>query len=106
MECWSVQHRAFAVENDSVVVTQRTFRWHLNIHQNDSVPSRNTVLLWMRNFSKTGSAAKKRKSPGREPSLRTPRTSNDRVKPLSEALRLQECADNKGRHLTDTTLRN
>ena len=72
MERWLVQHWAFAVENDSVVVTQRTFRWHLNIHQNDSVPSRNTVLLWVRNLSKTGSAAKKRKSPGREPSLRTP----------------------------------
>jgi len=39
--------------------------------QNDSVPSRNTVLLWVRNFRETVSATK-RKPPGREPSLRTP----------------------------------
>ena len=40
MERWSVEHRAFAVEtyfknNDSVVVTQRIFRRHYNIHRND-----------------------------------------------------------------------
>jgi hypothetical protein len=51
MECWSLGHRAFAVEtylknNESIVVTQRIFRRHFNIHRNDSVPSRNTVLLW------------------------------------------------------------
>jgi transposase-like protein len=75
MERWSVEHRAFAVEtyfqnNDSVVVTQRIFR-HFNIHRNDSVSSRNTVLLWGRNFRETASAAK-RKPPGTETSLRTP----------------------------------
>ena len=67
MERWSVQHRAFAVETyfqnkDSVVVTQRIFRRHFNIHRNDSVPSRNTVLLWVRNCRKTVSAAKKKTS--------------------------------------------
>jgi transposase len=66
MERWSVQHWAFAAEtyfknNDSV----------FNIHRNNSVPSHNTVLLWMRNFRETASATK-RKPPGREPSLRTP----------------------------------
>jgi transposase len=76
MELWSVEHRAFAVEtyiknNDSVVVTLQIFRQHFNIHQNDSVPSCNTVLLWVRNFRETASAAK-RKPPGRQPSLRTP----------------------------------
>ena len=35
-----------------------------------SVPSRNAVTLWVRNFRQTASAAE-RKSPGREPSLRT-----------------------------------
>jgi hypothetical protein len=40
MERWSVKHRAFAVEtdfknNDSVVVTQRIFRRHFNIHRNE-----------------------------------------------------------------------
>jgi hypothetical protein len=76
MERWSVEHRAFAVEtyfknNDSVVLTQRIFRRHLNIRRNDSVPRCNTLLLWVRNFRETASPAK-RKPPGREPSLRTP----------------------------------
>jgi hypothetical protein len=76
MECWSVEHWAFTVEkyfknNDSVVVSQQIFRQHFNIHQNDSVPSRNTVLLWVRNFRET-MCATKRSPPGREPSLRTP----------------------------------
>jgi DNA mismatch repair ATPase MutS len=74
MEHWSVEHQAFAVEmyfKNNSIVTQRIFRRHFNIHQNNSVPSRNTVLLWVRNFRETASAAK-RKPPGREPSLRTP----------------------------------
>jgi len=75
MECWSVQRWAFAAEtyfknNNSVVVIRRIFRWHFNIRRNDSVPSHNIVLLWVRNFRETASAAK-RKWPGREPSLRT-----------------------------------
>jgi len=40
-------------------------------HRNDSVPSHNTVLLWVRNFRETAFPAK-RKNTGREPSLRTP----------------------------------
>ena len=75
MERWSVEHQAFAVEtylkNDSVIVTQQIFHQHFNIHQNDSFPRRNTVLLWVRNFTETAPATK-RKPPGREPSLRTP----------------------------------
>jgi hypothetical protein len=67
MERWSLQHRGFAVEtylknNDSVVVTQQIFCRHFNIHWNDSVPSRNTVLLWVRNFKETVSAVKKKPS--------------------------------------------
>jgi len=57
--------------NDSVVVTQRIFCRYFNIRRNDSVSSRNTVLLWERNFRETASAAK-RKPPGTETSLRTP----------------------------------
>ena len=75
MECWSVKRQAFAMEtyfkNNDSVVTQWIFRWHFNIRQNDSVHSHNTVLLWVRNFRETASAAK-RKRPGREPSLRAP----------------------------------
>ena len=76
MECWSVELRAFAVEtflknNDFFVLTQRIFRRHFNINGNDSVPSHNTVLLWVRNCRETASVAKS-KLPGREPSLGTP----------------------------------
>jgi transposase len=75
MERWSVEHRAFAVEtyfkNDSVVLTQQIFGQHFNVPRNNSVPSRNTVLLWVRNCRETASAAKS-KPPGREPSLKTP----------------------------------
>jgi transposase len=76
MERCSVEHQAFAVEmyfknSDSVVVTQRIFRQHFNIHQNDSAASRNTVLLWVRNCRETASAAKGKPS-GWQPSLTTP----------------------------------
>jgi hypothetical protein len=106
MERGSVKHGAFAVEtnlknNDSVVVTQRTFCWHFNIHRNDSVPSRGALLLWARNLRETESAAKRNVQ---EESLHLEllRTSNDCVRLLPEVLRLRECAHNKGRHLTDT----
>jgi hypothetical protein len=65
IERWSVQHRTFVVEtsfknNDSVVVTQRRFRRQFNIHRKDSVPSRNTVLLWVRHFRETASVVKRK----------------------------------------------
>jgi hypothetical protein len=76
MQRWSIEDRAFAVEmyfkhNNSVVVTQWIFHQHFNIHQNDSVPSRNTVLLWVRNYREKVSSVK-RKPHGRQPSIRTP----------------------------------
>jgi hypothetical protein len=76
MKRWSVEHRAFSMEtyfknNDSVFMAQRFFRRHFNIHRNNSVPSCNTTLLWVRNLRETASATK-RNPPGREPSLRTP----------------------------------
>jgi hypothetical protein len=76
MEHWSVECWAFAVEtylknNNSVVVTQWIFCRNFNIHQNGSIPSPNTVLLWVRNFKEIVSATK-RKPPERVLSLRTP----------------------------------
>jgi hypothetical protein len=72
---WSIEHRAFAVEtylkNNDPVVTQRIFHQHFNIHQNDSVPSCNTVMLWVRNLRETVSTVKG-VPPRRQPSLRTP----------------------------------
>jgi hypothetical protein len=75
MEHRSVEHRPFALEtyfkNNNSVMTQQIFHWHFNIHRNDSAPSRNTLLLWVRNLRETASAAK-RKPPGSELSRRTP----------------------------------
>jgi hypothetical protein len=57
MERWPLGHQAFAVEtyfkNKNSVVTQRIVRSHFNIYRYDSVPSRNTVLLWARNVRET-----------------------------------------------------
>jgi len=38
MECWSVEHRVFAVETyfkNNSILTQRIFRRHFNIHRNE-----------------------------------------------------------------------
>ena len=85
-------------------MTQRIFRRHFNIHRKDSVRSRNIVQLWLRNFRETAFAPKI-KRPGKEPSLRTPENIERLRQALSEALRLRECADDKGHHLTGTVLR-
>ena len=77
MERCPVERRTFSVEtyfkdNDFVVMTQWIFRRHFNIHRNDSVPSRNTVLLWVGNCRDTASAAKKTTSRKRTFTFRTP----------------------------------
>ena len=76
MERWSAQQRAFVLEtffknNESVIVTQRAFRRHFSVHRNDSVPSRNTILLWVANFREMASALKKI-PPGKQRTVRTP----------------------------------
>jgi hypothetical protein len=75
MERWSVEHRALVVEtifkNNDSVLYQRIFRRQFNIQQNDNVPRRNYVLLWVRNFRET-STVTKGKPPKRVPSLITP----------------------------------
>jgi len=75
----------------------------VDIHRNDSVPSRNAVLLWVRNFRQR----LQQKENVQEDSLHLEllRTSNECVRLLSEVLRLRECADNKGRNLKDTIFR-
>ena len=66
-------------------MTQQIFCRHFNIHRNDSVPSLNTVLLSVRYFGEIASA-RKRKPPGREPSLKLLKTLNECVRLLSEVL--------------------
>lgn len=76
MEVWTAEHRAFVIETffkngDSVVKTQRVFRFQFNVGRHGAVPSRNTILRWVRNFRLTASACKK-KPPGQVRSVRTP----------------------------------
>jgi hypothetical protein len=52
-------------------MTQWIFCQHFNIHRNDSGPSPNIVLMWVRNFREIMSTTK-RKPSERVPSLRTP----------------------------------
>jgi hypothetical protein len=50
---------------------EHIFCRHINIHQNDSVPIHNGILLWVRNFRVIVSATIRRR-PGRDYLLRTP----------------------------------
>ena len=111
MECWSVEHRAFAVEtyfkNNDSVLTQRILRRHFNIHRNEC-PWSQYFFLW--GYLKSKLYEKK------------PRTAVDFKQNIREEVasvspnmlqrvmqnfqkRLGECVDNKGRHLTDTIFR-
>lgn len=79
MTSWSVEHRAFAVEeyfrnDNSIIKVQRLFRRKFNVNRHGSIPSRNTILRWVDAFRTTGSATK-RHSPGRPISVRTPEAS-------------------------------
>ncbi|CAK9796588.1 Transposable element Tc3 transposase, partial [Anthophora quadrimaculata] len=72
---WSGEHRGFVVEaffkyGESVIATQREFRTRFGLRANESVPDRNTILLWVRRVRATGSALK-RKPPGRPKNVRT-----------------------------------
>ena len=69
-------HRSFVVEtfftnNGSITATQRLFRTHFKLGRRDPVPSRNTILLWIKNFRKNGSVLKGR-STGRPRTYTTP----------------------------------
>ena len=73
---WLGSHRSFAVEtfftnSGSITATQRLFRTHFKLGRHDPVPSRNTILLWIKNFRKNGSALK-RQSTGRPRTSTTP----------------------------------
>ena len=73
---WLGSHRSFVVEtfftnSGSITATQRLFRTHFKLGRHDPVPSRNTILLWIKNFRKNGSALKRR-STGRPRTSTTP----------------------------------
>jgi hypothetical protein len=56
MELWMIEHRVFVFEtfiqtDSSVVLTQRRFRIHFNVGRHGAVPSRNTILKWVKKQS-------------------------------------------------------
>jgi transposase-like protein len=69
---------------------QRIFRRHFNIHRNDSVASRNTVLLWVRNFRERQLLQRKGNLAEENLQLELLRTSNECVRLLSEVLSDQQ----------------
>jgi len=67
MAQWTVEHRLFPYDaymqnGESVTVVQRLFRVHFNLGRRDTVPSRNTILRWIRSLRTTGSIVKKKPS--------------------------------------------
>ena len=73
---WLGSHRSFVVEtfftnSGSLTATQRLFRTHFKLGRHNPVPSRNTILLWIKNFRKNGSALNRR-STGRPRTSTTP----------------------------------
>ncbi len=76
MTYWSKQHRSFAVERyfcvgESVIQVQRDFRKHFNIQPRYPIPSRSSILRWVKNFRETSTASNKKRT-GRKKSSRTP----------------------------------
>ena len=76
MEQWNLEHRIFAYDcfvknEESVIAVQREFRRRFNIHRNESVPCRNTILRWVNNFRTEGCIMKK-KNHGPQHTVRTP----------------------------------
>jgi len=76
MDQWSGAQRTFAIKafyksNDNYATAQRLFHWHFQINRNNPVPSAHAIKTRVKNFEETGSALK-RKSPGKERSIRTP----------------------------------
>lgn len=52
MAQWTLEHRVFVLDSyvknkGSVTEVQREFRRHINIHLNNTVPTRNTILYWV-----------------------------------------------------------
>ena len=59
MERWNVQQCVTCVRSyykmKSVTEVQRVFRQQYNVGRHGRVPSRNTILAWVKKFEETGS---------------------------------------------------
>lgn len=67
MDLWSLEHRVFAFEcfvtnGESVTVVQREFRRRFGIDRHGHVPSRNTILKWVKHLRTKGSLLKTKPS--------------------------------------------
>lgn len=76
MEQWDLQHRLFVYDSfiksgESVTATQRLFRLQFNVGRHGVVPSRNTILRWVKHFRTTGNIMNK-KHTGPRRSVTTP----------------------------------
>lgn len=85
MALWTIEHRMFAydsfVKNNEV---QREFRHWFNIHRNQAVPTRNTILCWV-HVLRTRSSLINRRQVGDPRTVRTP----ENVELVGQALLLQ-----------------
>ncbi|XP_073407316.1 uncharacterized protein [Dendrobates tinctorius] len=73
---WTIEHRVFAYDsfvknNECITAVQREFRRHFNIHRNQAVPARNTILRWVEALRTRGTLMNKR-PPGAPRTARTP----------------------------------
>jgi transposase len=59
MEHWKEQQRVTCVhsyyETKSMTEVQHVFRWQFNVGRHGRLPSRNTILAWVKKFEETGS---------------------------------------------------
>jgi hypothetical protein len=104
MKRLSRERRAFAIEtffinNDSATLT-RVFRRNFDIGRNGRVPTRQTILNWVKEFRTTASAVD-RKSPGHPPTIsQIPQNMLQTV--MNGVMQSVElCLNSSGAHLSD-----
>eukprot|EP00106_Octopus_bimaculoides_P010183 XP_014777625.1 PREDICTED: uncharacterized protein LOC106874413 [Octopus bimaculoides] len=62
---WTIEHCVFVYDsyvkyNESVTAIHRMFRYHFNIHRNQAVPTRNTILRWVNALHTRGTLMNRR----------------------------------------------
>lgn len=105
MALWTIEHRVFSydsyVKNDeSVTAVQREFRRHFNIHRNEAVPTRNTILRWV-NALRTRGTLMNRRPVGAPRTVRTP----ENVERVRQAL-VRSPSRSARRHSTELGISN
>jgi hypothetical protein len=101
---WSGEHRGFVVEtffknNESVIATQRAFRRHFRLGRRAPVPDRKMILLWVLNLRAVGTIEQLKEVIRQEVAAIPPAMTRKAMDNFRE--RLQQCAINNSRHLSD-----